>query len=233
MKTLALSFLVFAVSLCGKAYAGESWQDALSRMPLGKHVTELDRTNCISVVLNAFQSNDVVKAIIFMPGATDELYFFRRAHATLSGKNPSLADAIVALTNQTYIEADFHPPFLLMHKSGDALNPIAVIKHPTTATKLKTRIVPDHLLFNDSDWDDLRSVLRSKLSVGLRPFSNSPDSWHFYRHNFAACGLTQWELLEAIALSDKTTFSVHWWTADFRLDMRAGPIVPLKAFPVQ
>jgi hypothetical protein len=233
MRTLVLSFLVLAISLYGKAYAGENWQGALSQMPLGNHVTELDRTNCIPVILDAFQSNDVVKAIVFMPGATDELYFFRRAHATLSGKNPSLADAIVALTNQTYIEADFHPPFLLLHNSGDALNSIAVVKHASTAAKLKARIVPDRLLFNDCEWDDLRSALKGKLSVGLRPFSNSPDSWHFYRHNFAACGLTQWELLEAIALSDKTTFTVHWWTADFQLDMRTGTIQPLKVFPVQ
>lgn len=232
MRTFALCLLILAVSLCEKAYAGESWRDALSRMPLAERVTELDRTNCIPVILNSFQSNDVVKAIVFMPGATDELYFFRRARAKLSGTNLSLADAIVTLTNQTYIQADFHPPFLLLHNSGDALNPITVVKHASTAAKLKGRTVPGHLLFNDCGWDDLRSTLRSKLSVGLRPFSNDPDSWHFYRHNFAACGLTQWELLEAIALSDKTTFTVHWWTADFQLDMRAGTIQPLKIFPV-
>jgi len=233
MRTFAVSILILVVSLCAKADTNENWQDALGRMPLGKHVTELDRTNCIPLLLNAFQSNAVVKAIIFMPGATDELYFFRRARATLSSTNLSLADAIMALTNQTYIQADFCPPFLLLHNSGDALDPIAVVKHASTAAKLKGRIVPDHLLFNDCGWDDLRSTLRSKLSVGLRPFSNDPDSWHFYRHNFAAYGLTQWELLEAIAMSDKTTFTVHWWTADFQLDMRVGAIQPLKAFPGQ
>jgi len=67
--------------------------------------------------------------------------------------------------------------------------------------------------------------LRKKLSVGLRPFSDTPDSWHFYRHNFVACGVTEWGMLEAIALTDKTTFTVHWWTVDFQIDRRSG-VVP-------
>jgi hypothetical protein len=203
--------------------AAAPWLAAFSRMPLGAGVTELDRTNCIPLMLNAFQSNSVVKALIFMPGATDEIYFFRRARATLSGANPSLADAIVALTRQTYIRADFRPPFLLLHTTEDPLDPIGVVRNKATAAKLQARIVPDRLVFNDCEWDKLRPALRKKLSVGLRPFSNAPDSWHFYRNTFAACGLTQWQLLEAIAMTGQTTFTVHWLTADFQLDTRAGP----------
>ena len=75
-------------------------------------------------MLDAFQSNAVVKALIFMPGATDELYFFRRAHAKLTNANPSLLDAIVALTNQTYIQATFQPPLLLLHTTEDPLDGI-------------------------------------------------------------------------------------------------------------
>src|SRR5215469_1725058 len=116
MKPL-FTFIVILVVSCSDVLAGQTnsspssishlpsprdWLAALSRIPLDASVTELNRTNCIPVILNAFQSNDVVKAVIFMPGATDELYFFRRAHATLPA-DPSLADAIVALTNQTYI----------------------------------------------------------------------------------------------------------------------------------
>jgi hypothetical protein len=81
--------------------ANETWQSALSRMPLGTNVTELNRTNCTLLMLNAFQSNAVVKALVFMPGATDELYFDRRVHAKLTNANPSLLDAVVALANQT------------------------------------------------------------------------------------------------------------------------------------
>jgi hypothetical protein len=205
------------------AIGNPPWLAALGRMPLGAHVTELDRTNCIPVMLNAFESNAVVKALIFMPGATDELYFFRRAHATLSGPNASLADAIIALTKQTYIQAAFRPPFLLLRTTEDPLDAVAIVRNNATATKLQARTVPGRLVFNDCEWDHLRAALKKKLSVSLRPFSNSPDSWHFYRNNFAACGLTQWQLLQAIALSGQTTFTLRWLTADFQLDTRAGP----------
>lgn len=200
-----------------------AWLAAFSHMPLPAGVTELNRTNCIPVLLNAFQSNDVVKALVLMPGATDEISFFRRVRATLSASNPTLADAIVALTRQTYIRADFHPPFLLLHTTEDPLDPIAVVRNKSTAAKLQARTVTDRLVFNDCEWDNLRAALKGKLSVSLRPFSNAPDSWHFYRNDFAACGLTQWQLLEAIAMSGQTTFTVHWLTADFQLDTRAGP----------
>lgn len=220
-----------AATLGSRACAAESWQAALAGMPLDVNAAELNRTNCIPLLLNAFQSNAVVKAIIVMPGAADEFYFFRRAHPALSAPNPSLMDAVTALTNQTYIRADFHPPFLLLHTTEDALDPIAIAKNKSTASKLQARMVLGRLIFNDCGWDDLRSKLRGKLGVGLRPFSNAPESWHFYRYNFAACGLSQWQLLEAIALAGKDTFTVHWLTADFKLDNRFGPVPELKSFP--
>ena len=199
-------------------------------MPLGPNVTELNRFNGISLMLSAFQSNSVVKAFIIMPGAADDFVFYRRAHATLTNANPSLADAIIALTNQTYIRVDFQPPFLLLHTTEDTLGPVATIKSPSAAARLQSRTVPGSLLFCDCNWDNLRPALRYKLSVSLRPFSNAPDSWHFWPNNFAACNLTQWELLQAIALSGKTTFTLHWLTADFTLDERNGPVQNLQNF---
>lgn len=231
MKKALLAIFILASGF--KIFADETWQDALGRMPLGVHITELNRTNGIPAMLNAFQSNSVVKALVVMPGAADDFVFYRRAHATLTSANPTLADAVVALTNQTYIRAEFRSPFLLLYTSEDSLGPIAVIKNKSTAAKLRARMVPDRMVFCDSNWDYVRPALQKKLSVGIRPFSNAPDSWHFWPNNFAACGLTQWELLEAAALSGKTTFTVHWLTVDFKLDTRAGPMPPLKKFPAQ
>jgi hypothetical protein len=230
MKTV-LAILILAVGLCGSVFADESWQEVFSRMPLGTSVAELTRTNAIPLMLNAFQSNGVVKALIFMPGAADDFVFYRRAHATLTNANPSLADAIIALTNQTYIRAEFRPPFLLLYTTEDSLDPIIAIKSKSTALKLQARIVPDHIVLWDCNWDYVRPMLQNKLSVGLRPFPDAPDSWHFWPNNFAACGVTQWELLEAIALSGKTTFTLHWLTADYSLDTRAGHVQDLKGFP--
>ena len=208
--------------------AQQTWQEALSRMPLKTNMTDLNRTNCVVLMLDTFQSNTVVKALVFMPGATDELYFFRRAHAELTNTNPSLLDAVVALTNQTYIRATFQPPLLLLHTSQDALDLIATVKNKSTAAKLHQRLVPDRLVFNDASWDEVRAVLKKELSIGLRPFSGTPDSGHFYRHTFVACGTTEWETLEAIALTDKTTFTVHWLTVDFKIDRRSGTVPDIK-----
>jgi hypothetical protein len=208
--------------------AGETWQDALYRMPLGTNAAELNRTNCVPLMLDAFQSNAVVKALIFLPGATDELYFFRRVHAGLTNANPSLLDAVVALTNQTYVRATFQPPLLLLHTSEDALQVITTVKHKSTAARLRERLIPDRLVFTDAGWDEVRAALGKRLSIGLRPFSDTPESGHFYRHNFAACGATEWEILEAIALADKTTLTVHWWTVVFQIDRRSGTVPEIK-----
>src|SRR6202451_4587188 len=165
---IARSFILLAW-LATNALADDNWQSALSKMPLGTNVAELNRTNCVPLMLNAFQSNDVVKALIFMPGATDEIYFFRRAHATLTNSNPSLLDAVMALTNQTYIQATFQPPLLLLHTTEDALDGFATVKNESTAAKLRQRVVQDRVILNDADWDSLKSVVNRKLSVGLRP----------------------------------------------------------------
>jgi len=230
---IVINFLVcsWLTAASTTVLAQETWQSALSRMPLGTNVTELNRTNCTLLMLNAFQSNAVVKALIFLPGATDELDFFHRVQAKLTNANPSLLDAVVALTNQTYLRATFQPPLLLLSTSEDALNVLAVVKNKSTAAKLQRKIISDRVVFNDAGWDGVRMVLGKKLSVGLRPFSNMPDSWHFYRHNFAACGVTEWEMLETIAMADKTEFTVHWLTADFQLDRRSGAVPDVKNLP--
>lgn len=231
MRIVVLSILVLVAGFCGKALADESWQDALGRMPLRERATELNRTNGIPLMLNAFQSNSIVKAFIFMPGAADDFVFYRRARATLANANPSLLDAVTALTNQTHIRAEFRPPFLLLYTTEDTFGPIATIKSKSTAAKLQARIVPGRIYFCDCNWDYVRAGLRKKLSVSVRPFSDAPDSWHIWPANFVAYDLTQWELIEAVARSNKTTFTLHWLTADFRLDTRSGEVQNLEAFP--
>jgi len=213
------------------AGAGESWSDALARMPLRADVTELTRTNCVPLMLDAFQSNGIVKALIFMPGATDELFFFRRAQAVLTNANPSLLDAVTALTNQTHIQAAFLPPLLVLYTTEDMLDGLATVKNVKTAAKLHQRLVPGRVQIEDADWGIVRSTLKGQLSVGLRPIESALASWHFYRHNFAACGVTDWEMLETLALAGKTTFTVNWLTVDFQPDRRSGVTPKLEKFP--
>jgi hypothetical protein len=178
-------------------------------MPLGANVAQLDQRNCIRLLLGAFQSNAVVKAIIFMPGATDEFYLFRRAKAALTNSAPSLLDAVCALTNQTQIRATFHAPFLLLHSDMDPLDLVIRIENQAAAERLKKTPFLSHLLCFDWDWDSLQPLLKRSLDLDVQPWRNSPKSWHFYRPCFAAWNLTGWEALEAAALAGKTRFTLR------------------------
>lgn len=191
--------------LCGE----EAWPAALGRMPLGATVAELNKTNCIDLMLHALQPSPVVKALIFMPGATDEFYMFRRAKAALTNTAPSLLDAVSALTNQSLIRATFQPPFLLLHSDEDPLDLLINLEHQPTADRLKAMAFVPHALYVDRDWDFIQPVLRQTLKLDIHPWRNSYDSWHFYRHSFAAWNLTGWEALQAVAFAGKTGFTVR------------------------
>ena len=191
------------------ARAAEDWQTALAQMPLGSRVAELNKTNCVAVMLGAFQSNQVVKAMIFMPGATDEFYFFNRGRATLSPSSATLLDAVTALTKQTFIRATFRPPLLLLHTEEDPLEPMFRIEHQGVAQALKQKRFVPSVLYNDRDWDYLHPILTGTLGVTFLPAAATSDSWHFYRHSFAAWDLNGWEALEVISLAGKTTFTVR------------------------
>jgi len=212
-------------------HAAETWQAALSRMPLGTNVRQLNRTNCVGLLLGAFQSNDIVKALIFMPGATDELYFWRRANAELTNSPASLLDAVNALTNQTFIRAAFRPPLLLLHTSEDLVEPVITVQWQPTADKIKRGRFAPHVLYNDRDWDYLWPVLRKAFRTDLEPWPHLTDSWHFYRHSFAAWNLTAWEALEATALAGEEVVTVRRRQVVFEGDTRPRVVPKLDAFP--
>lgn len=221
---ILICFLICFASFA--AIAEESWQSALSHMPLGTNVTELNRTNCVKIMLPALQSNGVVKALIFMPGATDEFYMFRRAKAKLTNDSPTLLDAVNALTNQTYIRATFRRPLLLLHTDEDPLEPIIIIVGKRTAGLIEGRRFVPHVVFDDRDWDYLLPILKENLQVRFWPDLYSYDSFHFYRHSFAAWNLNGWEALQAIAFAGKTKFTIGKQLVVFEGDTRV--MVPPK-----
>ncbi len=204
--------------------AAETWQEALAKMPLQDPARELNRTNCVQMMLNAFQSNALVKALVFMPGATDEFYLFRRARAVLTNSEPSLLDAIAALTNQTFIQATFSPPFLLLHTTEDPLQPANTVRDQRTTEKLQAARIA-HLSCNDRDWDFLQPVLKHSLKIAMRPWRYSTDSWHFYRHSFAAWDVNGLEALQIAAFAGKSKFTIKRREAVFEVDprVRAAP----------
>jgi hypothetical protein len=200
--------------------AADSWQAALGRMPLGTNVTELNATNCVKIMLGAFQSNQTVKALVFLPGATDEFYWHQQAKAKLTNDGPSLLDAINALTNQTRIRAVFRPPLLLLRADSDPVEPQGVIKDAATARRIMQRRFVPHAIYNDRDWDFLLPILKKTCRVDFKPGMYSSHSFHFYRPSFAAWNLTGWEALEAVSLADRTTFTVEEDQVIFQEDGR-------------
>jgi hypothetical protein len=220
-----LTFLVGAT-----AQGEESWSGALALMHLPREVHELGPTNCVDVLLRSFRSNQVVKALVFMPGATDEFYMFHRARAQLTGASPSVLDAVTALTNQTLIRATFRAPLLLLHTQEDTLEPDTVVEDPATATRLKRERTLPHIFWNDRDWDTVQSALKWPLKLDLRPWQGSRASWHFYRHSFAAWGLSSWEALEATALAGKSRFTVRRNQVVFEPDTRVSGAAWSPAF---
>ncbi len=216
-KALLLLSLGLSATALG---AGESWPEALERMPLGSHAGELNRTNCVNIMLHAFQSNAVVKALIFMPGATDEFYMFRRARAVLTNDSPTLLDAVRALTNQTLIRATFKSPLMLLHTDEDPLEPDIVVQDQPTVERLRTTAFLPRLQCDDRDWDVVQPILKWKLKMDIRPWKNSADSWHFYRHSFVEAGVTEWEALETAALAGKSRFTVRRKQVVFEPDPR-------------
>ena len=165
---LIRAMIGFAICLASfQAVAAESWQPALATMPLVTNVAELNRTNCVDILLRSFRSNDVVKALVFMPGATDEFYLFRRARASLTNGTPTLLDAVNALTNQTFIRATFRAPLLILHTAEDPLGPISVIRHPATAAHIRQIHFVAHGIYNDRDWDFLLPILKKTYGISL------------------------------------------------------------------
>ncbi len=211
MRRKALWILAVAVALAGPVslWAQPSWQEALAKMPLPPGVVELNETNCVSTLLPAFQRNGAVKALVFMPGATDEFYFFHRARARLAGPSPTLLDAVVALTNQSLIRVTFRAPFLILHTAEDPVEPIGLIVDAATAERVKRKKFAQHALYDDRDWDFLHPILSFYLNTKVAPGLRAHETNHFFRHSFAGYDLTGWEVLQAVAMAGKTRFTVE------------------------
>lgn len=221
---LFLAVLISNLSLS----ALEPWQQALSKMPLNINGTQLTKTNAIPLMLESFQENTAAKALIFLPGATDEFYFFNRGNTTLTNDSPTLLDALTALTNQTLMHVTFHAPFVLLHSAEDSLQPVSKIVHEPTAERVRKKKFTRHVIYDDRDWDFILPALSFRLDTKILPGKKSHDSHHFYRHNLAGHNLNGWEILEALAFAGKTQFTVEKKKIIFEGDkrFRERPKVP-------
>lgn len=229
---MKLRLAVLVLLLATRVWAAdESWTEALRRMPLATNAPVLNHTNCAEILLTSFQSNATIKALIFMPGATDELYFFRRVQVTLPQTPASLLDAVTALTNQSPVRVTCRGPFVLLYSGEDVLELDYQIEHEGTLKKLQAGKPLPHLQAIDRDWTQLLGLIKKRIPATLLPYERTRGSWHFYRHTFAGWGLTPWETLQAAALAGKTKFTVVRGGVIFDVDPRVGELPKLDRFP--
>lgn len=206
----------------------QTWQEELAKMPLAYPVKELNEKNCADVMLPSLHWNPVVKALVFMPGATDEFYFFHRAKAVLTNSAPTLLDAVSALTNQTLIVATYRKPFLILHTTEDPIEPVGIVEDEKTAEKIRKKEFKHFAVYNDRKWDLMQPMLEFGLDTRVLPRTGTHETAHFFRTTFCRWELNGWEMCEAMAMAGKTKFTVKRKVIVFEGDKRflARPKTP-------
>jgi len=207
MKPLLALFLGWMACLPAMA-AGPDLAEALRAMPLPAQ-TRINRDNAIDVILDTFQSNRVVKAILFLPGVADDFYLIDRDAPPLNLGATNLFEAITALTNATAVRAIFQEPFLLLHVSRDTLSPACVAEEARVAGILRKENHLPHACWKDAHWERIQPIMERQFGRPVRPAGPSADGWHFSRHNLAAWGLSDWEFLNALSLAGGTRVTVQ------------------------
>lgn len=230
-----MHFSRFAIKFVGLLFAiatsvaqAQDWQGELAKMPLAYPVKELNEKNCADVMLPSLHWNPLVKALVFMPGATDEFYFFHRAKAVLTNSNPTLLDAVSALTNQTFIVATYRAPFLILHTTEDPMEPIGIVEDKKTAERIRAKEFKHFGIYNDRRWDEMQPMLQFELNTRVLPPTKSHDTSHFFRTTFCCYDLNGWQMCEAMAMAGKTKFTVKKKVIVFEGDKRflARPVTP-------
>ncbi len=215
MKTLLLIILICSGAAL-RLPAQEPWQEALRKMPISPG-TNVNRDNALPIILTAFKSNNLVRGVVFLPAVSDDFYLVSRALPKLNIQADDLLAAISALTNKTGLRVTFRAPLLLLHLERDRLEPSLVIKHKATAERLKQQSSLPRAIIADMHWRGLQPLLQDGLKLKVTPTPESPEAWHFARHNMAAWGLADWDLLAALSLTGKTTIAIQRNRAVFSL----------------
>ena len=223
MKSL-LGLIVWCLALAGTLSAEEAWQRVLSEMPLETNGASLNREDCMALMLGAFQSNGVLKALIFLPAVAEDFYLINRGQPKLNLAAGNLLEAVTALTNATAVRATFRPPFLLLHLERERLEPVTKVRNKAAATRLQAECHFAHALFLDRHWENVQPWLQQQLGMKCLPPARAEAAWHFNRHNLAGWGLTDWELLTALSLAGRTSFTVSRGRITFQENLAAPHI---------
>jgi hypothetical protein len=216
-KTL-LAFAFFIVSVFApSAFANaQDWQSAFAKIPI--HTTNFPAhlTPPVELILTNFQPTAEIRGIILMPGAADRLYFYDWGEITFP-PNPTLLDAIAALTNKADLRIYVAPPFLLIGMQYDHPDDPLTVAPGTNLPKLKLdeRKLQGRTFYLDRPYDRLVPQLQKSTRLRIKPSRSDAASWHFYRLAFIGYDLTAADLLRAIAYGTKTSVRIEGKRATF------------------
>ena len=153
-------------------------------------------------------------------------FIYRRARATLSNSAPTLLDAVMALTNQSYIRATFNPPFLVMHTAEDPAEPYPLLMTNTRRIESR-RNISRNTAFTTTGTGITCS--RFWILIWIQKCCRAFIS-HQSHHFFAVLRDILFErvdALRAVALAGKTCFAVERktvvFTGDTRVRRRGAP----------
>jgi len=203
-----IAAIIFTFLLCISIHA-EDWQAAFAKIPIRTTKFPAHLTAPVELILTNFQPTAEFRAVVLMPGAADRLYFYDWGQVTLR-ENPTLLDAVTALTNQAGLRIFTAPPFLLIGMPyDDPRNPLSIAPE-VRADKLK---LDEHKMggrsyFIDRPYDKIVPQAEKLTRLRLKPSKVDPASWHFYRVSFLGYDLTAREFLQALAYGTKTSVKV-------------------------
>ena len=203
------------ISLQVAARAELTWQEALSAMPVNTNVLRIAKTAAPQLIFNALRKNEIVKGIVFLPAATDELYFFDHGSRTWAGQPGSLTDALTALTNGTPFKITYQKPLLLVHLDRDRLD--TLIPKGALWDEYRTEWSGQWI---DLPWERAHSEI-SRVLRGATPAGKSTEAYHFYRIYLAGQGMSGFEFARAVALAGRLKVVQRGTKLHFALDERA------------
>ena len=204
MRTLFVALLV-CISI-----HGEDWQTAFARIPIRTTTFPAHLTPPVELILTNFQPTAEIRAVVLMPGAADRLYFFDWGQITLP-PNPTLLDAVRALTNKADLRVFIAPPFLLIARpDDDPSDPLSFAPDVRMdKLKLSERKLPGRTYYIDRSYDRLVKQTEKLTRLRVKPSRSDAGSWHFYRLAFVGYDLTAAEFLRAVAYGTKTTVQIQ------------------------
>jgi hypothetical protein len=200
--------LVAALLLCFSIHA-EDWQTAFAKIPIHTTTFPAHLTPPVELILTNFQPTAEFRAVVLMPGAADRLYFYDWGQVTLR-ENPTLLDAVTALTNQAGLRVFTAPPFLLIGMPyDDSTDPLSIADDVRVdKLKLNEHKAAGWTYFIDRPYDRIVPQAEKLTRLRLKPSKVDPASWHFYRLSFVGYDLSAREFLQAIAYGTKTSIKV-------------------------